>query len=263
MANDNEKNSLFIYFIVIFILTLPLYLLVALTSMTSDFSPDMAFPFIALAALIPISVAVILTLKKSGKEGFKKLLKRSFDFKKITKKIWIVPTFFLFPLIFVSGYVILIATGQSFPSAQFPMIAIPILFVLFFIMAFGEEEGWMGYAFDPLQRKYGFNKATLILGSIWAIWHIPFYIFMMGDLIPIIILPLCLLGMRIILVSFYKSTGKSVFIAILFHTMYNVTVAIVPNYYTSLGLVLTCLLIAISALIFIYFGRGKSKAMQT
>jgi len=230
MADQDKKKPLLIFFIVIFILTLPLYSLIAITSRATDFSPEMAFPFLALAAFIPISVALALTLKRTGKEGFKKLLKRAFDFKKITNnKILIIPTILIFPIIFIGGYGVLILTGQSIPSAQFSIIAIPILFVLFFIMALGEEVGWMGYAFDPMQKEYGVERAAFLLGLIWAIWHVPFYIFIMGNLIPILFLPLCLLGMRIILASFYKNTGNSVFIVISFHTMYNVTVAVVPS----------------------------------
>lgn len=43
-----------------------------------------------------------------------------------------------------------------------------------------EEFGWRGYALDKLLDKYGFYGASLILGFIWAIWHLPWY-FMPGQ----------------------------------------------------------------------------------
>ena len=43
-----------------------------------------------------------------------------------------------------------------------------------------EEFGWRGYALDKLLNKYGFYGASLILGFIWAIWHLPWY-FMPGQ----------------------------------------------------------------------------------
>ena len=38
-----------------------------------------------------------------------------------------------------------------------------------------EEFGWRGYALDRLLVRFGFLKGSLILGFIWAIWHLPWY----------------------------------------------------------------------------------------
>jgi uncharacterized protein len=43
------------------------------------------------------------------------------------------------------------------------------------VFAFGEEIGWRGY----LQRQLGFLppvRATLILGLVWAVWHVPAFV---------------------------------------------------------------------------------------
>jgi len=52
---------------------------------------------------------------------------------------------------------------------------LPILALLLIpecIVAFGEEYGWRGYLL-PRLMPLGEIKASLILGIIWALWHMP------------------------------------------------------------------------------------------
>ncbi len=56
-----------------------------------------------------------------------------------------------------------------------------VTFVIF-IFVFGplpEELGWRGYALDELQEQMNAVMASLVLGIMWAIWHIPLF-FMNG-----------------------------------------------------------------------------------
>ena len=46
------------------------------------------------------------------------------------------------------------------------------IIALFFIAALGEEVGWTGYALDPPQEKFGSILAAIILGLVWAVWHV-------------------------------------------------------------------------------------------
>jgi membrane protease YdiL (CAAX protease family) len=50
---------------------------------------------------------------------------------------------------------------------------LPILAVVYLVLATIEEVGWRGYAQPRLQRRMGFLWAALLVGALWAIWHLP------------------------------------------------------------------------------------------
>jgi membrane protease YdiL (CAAX protease family) len=105
-----------------------------------------------------------------------------------------------------------------------------VSFGLFFVGALGEEVGWQGYAIGPLQSRWNALTASVILGIVWAAWHV----------VPLIQLNrapawiawqcMTLVLARILIVWLYNNTGKAVLAAILFHAMNNVTTVLLPNY---------------------------------
>ena len=252
MSNSTPKSKFpLAFFVLTFLFAIPSYTLVALASNNIVFTPEKAFLFIALVALAPIAAALILTFRENGWDGAKKLLGRAFDLKRIIRKMWYAPTLFLLPFVFILALGLMVLIGKPIPAAQFPVVALPVVFLVFFIMALGEEVGWMGYAFEPMQDQGNAFKATLVLGLIWAIWHVPFYIFMKFGPVFIVAQVLMLLGIRFLLVWIFNNTGKSVFAAILFHAVYNATNGVLPNYQVSmpLGVVITCSFVLITAII--------------
>jgi len=255
----SNYNFTILFFIITFILTIPGYILCGLASKNILFPKEMAIPFLALSAIAPIGAAVILTCRKKKKGRIKKILKRSFDYKRIEKKIWYLPILLLVPFLFAIALGIMKFIGYSIPDPMFPIKAIPILFISFFIMALGEEIGWMGYAFKPMQNRLSTLGATLLLGLIWAIWHIPFYIFLMDDPIFIITQCISLFTLRFIFVWIFNHTGESVFAMIVFHSVYNVTNGAFPNYQVKspAGVIITTIIVFLTALLIYLFWHPR------
>ena len=75
------------------------------------------------ATFTPMIAASILVYREENLSGVKDLLKRTFDYKRITKKAWYVPIILLMPFIYVLTYVIMRLSGyQSQPFGTRPFL---------------------------------------------------------------------------------------------------------------------------------------------
>ena len=254
--NQESKASITSFFVLTIIFTLPAYVLITLTGLNIILSPEMVFAFVPLSVIAPICAALVLTYRKSGGIGVKKLLKRSFDYKRVKNKKWFWPTLLLMPLLFSLVLGVSSLLEQELLPAPMPLIAAPIALIMFFFAALFEEVGWMGYAFEPMSNRWGLFKSTMLLGVIWGLWHVPMLIFSMPEPEMIVAQFLALIALRILIVWLYSNTGKSVFITILFHAIYNVCMIVIP-----VNFVVTAIIMSISAALILYFWSRNQKAV--
>jgi membrane protease YdiL (CAAX protease family) len=100
---------------------------------------------------------------------------------------------------------------------------ISTLSVVVFVLVAGEEIGWRGFAMPRLTVRVGWVTASVIIGSLWAFWHLPLF-FMAGmpqygtPFLPYIGYTI---GLSVILSALTLSTSGSVVIATLFHGAVN------------------------------------------
>jgi membrane protease YdiL (CAAX protease family) len=224
-SNASLKNLPLDYFGLVLVLTIPFWLFGG-----AKLPIPVDLPVSALASFNPLIAALILAYRRDGSRGSKALLRKALDYKRIKHKLWYLPILFLNPLIMVLSYAVMRWADLPLPDPQIPWLMAPVFFLAFFIAAIGEELGWMGFAFDPMQNRWGALKASLILGLVWALFH----------LIPdlqngqtttwILWQRLGTIATRVLIVWIYNNTGKSVFSAIVYHAMYNVSWALFPNY---------------------------------
>jgi len=186
-------------------------------------------PVGALQAFCPLIAALILVYREDKFAGIRKLLERVLDLKRIRSKIWYVPIIFLGPVVALLSYVMMSLLGLLLPEQNITFHTVPILFVLFFIGAIGEEAGWTGYVTDPMQDRWSALTASIILGFVWAIFHLVPLLEFHRPLAWIAWWALGTVALRILIVWLYNNTGKSVFAAVLFHAIFNVSGSLLPN----------------------------------
>lgn len=227
------KQSPAAFFALTFFLSAPFYVLSALAHSDVLLGPEIVPLFAALFTLTPIASASILTLRRGGWDGVKELLARIFDFRRIEDRRWYVPILFLVPSIFLLSIGVLALSGAPIPAALAPIVALPVVLLFFFVLATGEEVGWMGYAFPSMQERGTALRASLLLGVIWAAWHVPILIFVMPD--PVILLSqvFTMVGTRVLIAWIFNNTGQSVFATILFHAADNAALVTMPEIQSS------------------------------
>jgi uncharacterized protein len=165
-----NKRSLSKFFLLIFVLSAPFWLIDVLTQLPREIPINL--PVSSLMAFNPLIAALILTYRYNKSAGIKELLKRAFDYKRIEERRWYVPVILLMPTMLFLTYWVMHLVELSLPEPDIPLLLVLILFSVFFITAFGEEVGFLGYAIEPMQDRWGALKASVILGSVWALWHL-------------------------------------------------------------------------------------------
>lgn len=247
----------FKFYILLLIFSIPFWLLGAMNESLSKYLP-MNLPVSALMFICPFITALILVYKEDKISGIKQLLKRVFNLKGIKRKVWYIPIFLLMPTLMLLSYWIMRLMGQPIPYSHFKVLMIPILFVEYFIAASCEEIGWSGYLAEPMLRKYGALKTGVILGVVWAIWHVVPYIQTHHDLEWIVWQCFTTVALRILIVWIYNNTGKSVIAAIFFHTMINVSDTLFPNNGSYYNPAITGPIIVIAACVITFLWGSKT-----
>lgn len=240
-----ERRSPLKFFLLVFALSIPLWLIGAVTPL--QLLPGL--PVSSLMAFCPLIVALILVYRADRTTGVTELLKRSFDYRRIRTKVWYVPTVLLMPGIAILAYGLMRLVRLPLPAPQFSGLAALVMFLAFFIAASGEEVGWSGYVIDLMQDRWNALQASILLGLVWATWHI--VPLAQADRSPTWIAWQCLtlVASRVLLVWLYNNTGKSVFAAALCHAMVNVSWQLFPNQGSHYDPRITGLITALAAVI--------------
>lgn len=242
-----ERRSPLKFFLLVFTLSIPLWLLGALT----PFQLLPGLPVSSLAVFCPLIAASILVYRKDRIPGVAELLKRSFDFRRVRAKVWYIPAVLLMPGIAVLSYGLMRWLALPLPTPQFPGVEAVVLFLMVFIAALGEEIGWSGYVIDPMQDRWNALQASILMGLVWAAWHI--MLLVQAGRSPAWIAWQCLnlMATRVLLVWLYNNTGRSVLAAALCHAMVNFSWQLFPNNGSHYDPRITGLITAFVALIVI------------
>lgn len=95
----------------------------------------------------------------------------------------------------------------------------------------GEEIGWRGYALPRLAARFGLGPASILLGLIWAFWHIPQFFIREADTYgqSFIVYALQVTALSVAMTWLYARTDGSLLLVMLMHSAVNNAKDIVPS----------------------------------
>jgi len=255
--NSNEKRGL-----------TPIFLFFALTFMISwgwvfviFFLPDvyylqsyesvigvLATLFVSVQAFGPTISALVVTGYFEGRIGLKHYVERLTKFK--VKYYWYLLVFFLPIFVYSLPIIFNIVMGNPASHEYFNISLWGITFSTvisnIFFAALAEEPGWRGYALPKMNQHFRPITSGIIIGVIWAFWHLLFYVFGSRDwgTFPQFIFTVTVISC--IYTWIYLKT-KSIPLMIIFHVMHTLSNTVFINYHNPLwgGIIYFAVLIVI------------------
>ena len=237
---------------------------------------QMPTPLIYVRTAGPTIAAFVVLAIISGRPGVLRLL-RSYVHWRVGVP-WYLVTLVGVPVLMFLSYVVVpesladfVAPGWSFIPSYLGIFAYSVF------LAGGpllEEGGWRGFALPRLQRLRGPLVGTLILGVLWALWHLPAYF---GPLsltepdatflstgITFVEYSIGIIGFSFVMSWVFNNTGGSVLMAILLHAAYDAAGAfevLFPSTYTGISPISlnlgNAIVFSIAALVIIFATRGQ------
>jgi uncharacterized protein len=225
----NLSQMLIRFFFIAFLVAWLLFITASLLSANGQLSA-LSRLLIFMGAISPGVVAISLTAITKGGEGVKILISKiSF---KDTTVMW-----YIFAITFYAFIKGLAALIFFLLYNSWPQFGTTPWYVMLFAIAVsmwaqaGEEIGWRGYALPLMSKKIGLTMASILLGIIWATWHLPLFYIAGADTFnqsfPLYALQVT--GLSVIMAWLFWRVNGNLLPLMVFHAAINNTKDIVPS----------------------------------
>jgi uncharacterized protein len=180
------------------------------------------YALVLFGAYTPGMVALLLTARAEGSQGVRALLRRML--------LADVPVrLYLFALTYIAAIKVTAAVIHRLVTSAWPPFGAGSLALIPLAIAFstpfqaGEEIGWRGFALPRLADRFGLRIASLMLGVIWALWHLPQFYIAGADTYQ---QPFLVWGAQVVAIStafawLYARSGGSLLLVMLMHSAIN------------------------------------------
>ena len=188
-AERFEGKNLFLFFVIAFGWSWLLWLPSVVISVTDnrslmywmyDVEMSVGLGLIAAGGVLstfgPLVAAFAITGRTEGRKGVRKLWRRFWNVR--LPGVWLLVGFLLPLLLIAVPRLIVVPLGYPLQLAWASQPAVLVGWFFNNLTRSGgisEEFGWRGYALPRLQARWNALVSSLLLGVIWAVWHVPLW----------------------------------------------------------------------------------------
>jgi membrane protease YdiL (CAAX protease family) len=213
-SSDPTSKGLVTYFVGAYAITWGLQLPAVLAQRgLLPIAAESLMPLVLLGIFGPTIAAVLVCRAETGAAGVRALFRPLKQWR--VNVLWYVVALGLQGALLAAGLAIYgLASGHEARSFYLPDAQRAVAMV---VISFAEEIGWRGFALPRLQRRYSPLVSSVILGVLWAFWHVPMFL---GQQIPMALMPLMIAFFvpgTIIYTWIYNGSGGSLLLAVLAH----------------------------------------------
>jgi len=185
---------------------------------------------VLLGTFAPSLVALWITARTEGEGGVRALLGGVIKWR-------VSARWYLFALAYIPVIKLTVALIHRLATGEWPRfgdepwyLILPAIAVSTPVQA-GEEIGWRGYALPRLAARFGLGRASILLGLIWACWHLPQFFIPDADTYrqSFFVYVLQVTALSVAMAWLYARTNGSVLLVMLLHAAVNNAKDIVPS----------------------------------
>jgi membrane protease YdiL (CAAX protease family) len=209
----------------------------------------------------PFVAAMIVTWATDGRAGLRELLSRLVRWR--VGLIWYPISLLLLPALMLIAILLYSWSQGAVATLRFhgTLSTLPAHFVYTLLLCgpLGEEPGWRGFALPRLQARHGAIVASMVLGVLGAVWHLPLWWIVLPPPCPF---PVFVVGAVLLTLLFtwvFNHTRGSVFISLLLHASMNTASMRLPEV-PAYPVWVVCLLLV--ALLVLFFDRRLGFAID-
>lgn len=190
-------------------------------------------PMAILQASTPTIAAICVAACVNGQQGIREVL-RGFTRWKVNWR-WYFAAFLMLgcPLLITILYVL---TGNEVRGLREDASVATFVNSLIICSLAGpipEEAGWRGFALPRLQQRFSALLSSIILGLLWAFWHVPFYLDASYRAVgmPFPVFVGVVTGLSVLFTWIYNNSGGSLILTILAHFFFNASSVFLVQYF--------------------------------
>ena len=190
----------------------------------------LGYSLVLLGAYAPSFVAVLLTALREKENGIRALLRHVIQWD-VGARWYVFAAFYIVAVKLAVALLLRASTGQWPRFGTTPWYVIPLAVAFSTPFQAGEEIGWRGYALPRLADSIGLRWASILLGVIWAVWHLPQFFIREGDTYgqPFLVFALQVIAISVALAWLWNGTRGSLLLPMLLHSAVNNSKDIVPS----------------------------------